>query len=49
MENLFNFEEFLEKCRPYINDGKVASYIPELAKSDKNKLLFIGEDGTQNT
>lgn len=38
MENLFNFEEFLEKCRPYINDGKVASYIPELAKADKNKL-----------
>ena len=32
MEELL--EQLLEECRPFTREGKVASYIPELAKSD---------------
>ncbi len=31
-------EELLEECRPYTQQGQVATYIPELAKSDPNML-----------
>ena len=46
LENLKEFngelDAMLAECRPYINDGKVASYIPELEKVDPDKLgVFI--------
>jgi len=31
-------KSIIEKCRCHIDDGKVASYIPELSKVDKNKF-----------
>ena len=31
-------EEILKLCRPHVSDGVVASYIPELAKADPEKL-----------
>jgi len=31
-------EELLEECHPYTQEGKVATYIPELAKGDVNDL-----------
>ena len=31
-------EQLLEDCRPYTRQGKVATYIPELAKGDVNDL-----------
>ena len=31
-------DAIVEKCRPYVTRGKVANYIPELAKVDVNKL-----------
>ena len=34
MEELL--EQLLEECRPYTQQGKVATYIPELAKGDPN-------------
>ena len=39
-------ERIVADCRHYTNDGKVASYIPELAKADPNKLgvYIITED-----
>ena len=36
MEELL--EQLLEDCRPYTRQGKVATYIPELAKGDVNDL-----------
>ena len=42
----FNFEldEILDECREYIKLGKVANYIPELAKVDPEKLgIYIIE------
>ena len=30
--------EILDECRPYTKEGRVASYIPELAKADASKL-----------
>ena len=30
--------EVLETGRPYIKEGEVATYIPELGRADKNKL-----------
>lgn len=36
MEQLL--ENLVEECRQYVNDGEVATYIPELAKVDKNQL-----------
>ena len=36
MEELL--EELLEECRPYTQQGNVATYIPELAKGDRNDL-----------
>lgn len=35
-------EQLLDTCRPYTQEGAVASYIPELAKSDAGRLgIFI--------
>ena len=31
-------QEILDECRHYIAEGKVADYIPELAKADKNEF-----------
>jgi len=31
-------EQLLEECRPYTQQGSVATYIPELAKGDRNDL-----------
>jgi glutaminase len=36
MEDLL--DELLEECRPYTQQGHVATYIPELAKGDRNDL-----------
>ena len=36
MEELL--EQLLEDCRPYTQQGKVATYIPELANGDANDL-----------
>jgi glutaminase len=33
-----DLDRILDECRPCISEGKVASYIPELAKSDPSKL-----------
>ena len=45
MEELL--ERLLEECRPYTKDGRVADYIPELAKSDPDSLgvYIIGSEG----
>ena len=35
-------EQLLDTCRPYTQEGAVASYIPELAKADAGRLgIFI--------
>ena len=35
-------EQLLEECRPYTQQGSVATYIPELAKGDRNDLgLYV--------
>lgn len=31
-------ERILQKCQPYVDEGNVASYIPELAKANKSHL-----------
>ena len=31
-------EQLVEECRPYTQQGSVATYIPELAKGDRNDL-----------
>ena len=36
MEELL--EQLLEECRPYTQEGKVATYIPELAKGNREDL-----------
>ena len=36
MDGLLN--QLVEQCRPYTREGKVASYIPALAKADPNGL-----------
>ena len=36
MEELL--QQILQECRPYTGQGALASYIPELAKADKNHL-----------
>lgn len=36
MENLL--QRIIEECRTYIQNGKVATYIPELAKADSNEF-----------
>ena len=40
-------EQLLEECRPYTQQGKVATYIPELAKGDVNDLgvYMLRSDG----
>ena len=41
--------EALETGRPYIKEGEVATYIPELGRADKNKLgisIFCREAGS---
>lgn len=40
-------KEELIKCRSYIENGKVASYIPELAKANKEKfaIYIVSKDG----
>ena len=45
MEELL--EELLEECRPYTRQGKVATYIPELAKGDPNDfgIYILHSDG----
>lgn len=45
MEELL--EELLEECRPYTQQGAVATYIPELAKGDINNLgiYIVRSDG----
>ena len=40
MEELL--EELLDECRPYTQQGKVATYIPELAKGNINDLGRFG-------
>lgn len=46
MEHLL--EEILRQCRPYTEQGTVASYIPELAKADPQKfgICILSRDGT---
>ena len=35
-------QKILDDCRPYTHNGRVASYIPELAKADRSKLgIFV--------
>ncbi|MDE6935596.1 MAG: glutaminase, partial [Oscillospiraceae bacterium] len=45
MEELL--ERLLEECRPYTEQGRVANYIPELAKSDPAAfgIYVIGSEG----
>jgi len=45
MEELL--EELLEECRPYTQEGKVATYIPELAKGNINDfgIYVLRSDG----
>ena len=38
-------QEVLQKCRSYTQEGKLASYIPELEKVDPNKLGICLADG----
>lgn len=40
-------KQILNSCRPYIEKGKVASYIPELAKADTSKfgICLMRNDG----
>ena len=40
--------QVLEQCRPYAKDGRVANYIPELAKADPDKLglCIVDQTGT---
>ena len=51
MENKIELNEVLEAiladCRPFTSEGRVASYIPELAKADPDKLgaYIISRDG----
>ena len=41
-------ERILAECRPYIDRGEVASYIPELAKADKNEFgICVLENGKE--
>lgn len=42
-------ENIIKECRKYTKEGKVASYIPELEKADKNALgIYIDKlDGSQ--
>lgn len=46
MEELL--EALLEECRPYTEQGALASYIPELAKADRDQLgvYILNSDGT---
>ncbi len=45
MEELL--EQLLEECRPYTQQGQVATYIPELAKGDRNDfgIYVLRSDG----
>ena len=41
-------EKIIEECRPYVNEGEGATYIPELAKADKNKLgIYVIEGNAE--
>lgn len=42
-------KQILNSCRPYIEKGKVASYIPELAKADTSKfgICLMQNDGKE--
>ena len=42
-------KRILNSCRPYIENGKVASYIPELAKADTSKfgICLVQKDGKE--
>ena len=42
-------KQILNSCRPYIEKGKVASYIPELAKADTSKfgICLMRNDGKE--
>lgn len=44
-------EELLEQCRPYTRQGKVATYIPELAKANLDDLgiYVLRSDGSTFT
>ncbi len=46
MDALLN--RILKSCAPHSNEGKVASYIPELAKADTSKfgICLVQKDGT---
>ena len=52
MNHLIDFNSelsaIIDECRKYVTCGKVANYIPELAKVDVNKLgiYIISKDGT---
>ena len=39
--------EALETGRPYIKEGEVATYIPELGRADKNKLESASSAGME--
>lgn len=45
METLL--EQLIDECTPYTTEGKVANYIPELAKADTSKLgaYILSSDG----
>ena len=45
MERLL--EELLEECRPYTLEGRVATYIPDLAKADPGDfgVCVLSSDG----
>lgn len=41
-------EKIVEECRPYVNEGAVATYIPELAKADKSHLgIYVIEGDSE--
>ena len=42
-------ERIIEECRPFIKDGRVASYIPELAKVEPERLgVYIVSKGEES-
>ena len=50
LENTSGFnaelDQILERCRPFVKEGRVATYIPELAKADPEQLgvyVIVGD------
>ena len=41
MEELL--QQILRECRPYTGQGALASYIPELARQDPDRLVVVDE------